>query len=197
MRLSRRDLLGTISSSLALWPCLSVRAAVPGGIAVSPLAERLLLCTGAGANVLAYDAPDGLIFVDGGMSAHATALRSAVHRHWPGRRAQYLFNTHWHPEQTGSNLLLGRAGAHIIAHENTRLWLGTDAPLPLRDDTYGPLPAVARPAPGFYGHGGLTAGDESIEYDCRRPTPTAISMCTFARPTCWPRAASWAATAGR
>ena len=38
------------------------------------------------------------------------------------RRVHVLFNTHWHPEQTGSNERLGEDGALIVAHENTRLW---------------------------------------------------------------------------
>ena len=50
----------------------------------------------------------------------------------PARRrpVHTLFNTHWHPEQTGSNERLGKAGKTIIAHENTRLWLTTDVTWP-------------------------------------------------------------------
>ncbi len=41
-----------------------------------------------------------------------------------------LFNTHWHPEQTGSNESLAQAGATIVAQENTKLWLTTDVTWP-------------------------------------------------------------------
>ena len=56
-----------------------------------------------------------------------------------------LINTHWHPEQTGSNERLGKAGARIIAHENTKLWLGYANPVPGSEATYGPLPPKALP----------------------------------------------------
>jgi hypothetical protein len=53
----------------------------------------------------------------------------------PGRAGPTLFNTHWHPEQTGSNETLGKAGAQIIAQENTRLWLTTDVKWPWNGQT--------------------------------------------------------------
>ena len=53
-----------------------------------------------------------------------------------------LFNTHWHPEQTGSNESLGQAGATIVAQENTKQWLTTDVTWPWNDETVEPLPKV-------------------------------------------------------
>ena len=62
-----------------------------------------------------------------------------------------LFNTHWHPEQTGLNETLGKSGATIIAQENTRLWLTTDVKWPWSEETVEPLPAEGRPNKTFYG----------------------------------------------
>jgi len=61
-----------------------------------------------------------------------------------------LFNTHWHPEHTGSNETLGKAGAAIIAHENTRLWLTADVTWPWNGQTFKRLPKVAQPNKTFY-----------------------------------------------
>ena len=61
--------------------------------------------------------------VDGGLAQNAAALAQAVAALPKGGPVRTLFNTHWHPEQTGSNEKLGMAGATIIAQENTRLWL--------------------------------------------------------------------------
>ena len=58
------------------------------------------------------------------------ALMKAVAGLPGGGPVHTIFNTHWHPEQTGSNEPLGKAGATIIAHENTRLWLTTDVTWP-------------------------------------------------------------------
>jgi glyoxylase-like metal-dependent hydrolase (beta-lactamase superfamily II) len=69
-----------------------------------------------------------------------------------------LFNTHWHPEQTGSNEVLGTAGATIIAHENTRLWLTTDVTWPWNGEHFKRLPKVAQPNKTFYQTGALDSG---------------------------------------
>ena len=68
-----------------------------------------------------------------------------------------LFNTHWHPEQTGSNEQLGKAGATIIAQENTRLWL-TQTSLALERPDVQELPKIAQPNKTFYTTGKLDSG---------------------------------------
>ncbi len=69
-----------------------------------------------------------------------------------------IFNTHWHPEQTGSNEALGKAGRTIIAHENTRLWLTTDVTWPWDGHRFKRLPKAAQPNKTFYTRGALDAG---------------------------------------
>jgi glyoxylase-like metal-dependent hydrolase (beta-lactamase superfamily II) len=64
-----------------------------------------------------------LLLVDGASAAGADALAKAIAGLPNAGKVHTLFNTHWHPEQTGSNERLGMAGATIISHENTRLWL--------------------------------------------------------------------------
>src|SRR5262245_63264306 len=69
-----------------------------------------------------------------------------------------IFNTHWHPEQTGSNERLGKAGATIIAHENTRLWLTQDVVWPWNGQRVKRLPKVEEPNKSFYETGKLDSG---------------------------------------
>lgn len=140
-----------------------------GSIAATPLADNLFLITGAGANVVARTSSnDGVLLVDGGLAERASSLAQAVAALPGGKPVRTLFNTHWHPEQTGSNLALGRAGATIIAHENTRLWLTTDITRPGETTTYRPLPKEALPNKTFYGSepkgNALTLDGERIEY---------------------------------
>src|SRR5437660_1176663 len=66
-----------------------------------------------------------------------------------------IFNTHWHPEQTGLNEQLGKAGATIIAHENTRLWLTTDIAWPWSGQRFKRVPKIAQPNKTFYTTGEL------------------------------------------
>jgi hypothetical protein len=61
-----------------------------------------------------------------------------------------LFNTHWHPEQTGSNEALGKNGVKIIAHTNTKLWLTRRITVGWRPGAYGPFTGKALPGETFY-----------------------------------------------
>jgi glyoxylase-like metal-dependent hydrolase (beta-lactamase superfamily II) len=105
-------------------------------ITATSLTNNLFMLTGAGTNVLAMTAADGAVMVDGGLPEHADALVQAVSALPGGGRVRTLFNTCWFPEQTGSNQTLGKAGATIIAHENTRLWLTTDITRPWEKRTF-------------------------------------------------------------
>ena len=133
-------------------------------IGTTQLADNLFLLTGAGANVVARTGSDGVLLVDGGLAERASDLAQAVSALRGAKPVHTLFNTHWHPEQTGSNVALGRAGATIIAHENTRLWLTTDITRPWENRTFRPLPKEALPNKTFYDRDVLTVDGERVEY---------------------------------
>ena len=140
-------------------------AAAAGPLAAQTLTDSLILFTGAGGNVVAHRDADGVALVDGGLAQYSKDLLHLVVHASGSDKVHTLFNTHWHPEQTGSNQRLGDAGARIIAHENTRLWLTQANPVPPRNYSYGPLPAKARPTKTFYYESEkLTLGDEPVEY---------------------------------
>ena len=148
---------------------LSLPAAGCGGSApaaslpVTRLAENIVMIAGAGANVVAARAGDSIVMVDGGAAEHADDLARTVAAEMGGD-AQTLFNTHWHADQTGSNERLGRAGAKIIAHANTKQWLGSEIHVRWQDKTYPPLPDDALPTDTFYDAGEMAFGDGRIEY---------------------------------
>ncbi len=157
----RRDFLkSTLGSAL-----LCARSAqAQSTIAATPLADNLFLITGAGANVVARTGSEGVLLVDGRLAEHAASLVKTVAALPGGKPVRTLFNTHWHPEQTGSNLLLRRAGATIIAHENTRLWMTTDITRPWENRTIPPAPKEALPTKTFYDKDSITLDGERIEY---------------------------------
>src|SRR3984893_11917892 len=94
------------------------------------------------ANVVAQTGANGVILVDGGSAGASDALMKAVSALPGGGPVHTIFNTHWHPEQTGSNEQLGKAGRAIIAHENTRLWLAADITWPWNGRRFKRLPKV-------------------------------------------------------
>ena len=110
------------------------------------------------ANVVAHTGADGVLLVDGGSARASDALMKAVSGLPGGGPVHTIFNTHWHPEQTGSNERLGKAGKTIIAHENTRLWLTTDVTWPWNGQRFKRLPKIAQPNKTFYTTGALDSG---------------------------------------
>jgi cyclase len=137
----------------------------PASLAVNKLTDKFLLITGAGANVLAVLGPDGVLMVDGGAPEHSAELLKLIAMHSGGKPVQVLFNTCWDTDHTGSNETLGKAGAKIIAHENTKLWLGAEFEARWRKRTYEPRPKAALPNQTFYGGiKKMNFGAEPVEY---------------------------------
>src|SRR5262245_16665957 len=124
-------------------------------IANALLGDNLYLLTGAGANVVALTGADGVVMVDGVLAQNAAALAKAVAALPKGGPVRTLFNTHWHPEQTGSNETLGKGGATIISQENTRLWLQQNITWPWNGQKFKKFAKVAQPNKTFYDKGAL------------------------------------------
>jgi cyclase len=136
--------------------------AVPEDARIRQLSDDLFVVNIPGeANVVAQTGAAGVALVDGGSAAAADALMKAVSGLPGGGRVHTIFNTHWHPEQTGLNERLGKAGAAIIAHENTRLWLTTDVTWPWNGRRFARLPKIAQPNKTFYDTGKL---DSDVRY---------------------------------
>ena len=148
------------------------RAAMPtsgmaptaGPLSVTPLAERLFMIQGGGGNVTVFDSPQGVLLVDGGSMERSAEVLRLVRERTGNKKVEVLINTHWHWDQCGSNLALGKAGARIIAHENTRLWLGATVNSKWQQRVFKPLPRVALPTETFYNTGTLAFGGEQIDY---------------------------------
>ena len=151
---TRRGFLKAAAAGLAV-PCAFAQHP---DIATTQLGENLYVLTGAGCNVIAHTGTDGVVMVDGGLAQNAAALAQAVAALSKGGPVRTLFNTHWHPEQTGSNEALGMAGATIIAQENTRLWLTQNITWPWHGRKFKKFSKVAQPNKTFYDKGTLDSG---------------------------------------
>ena len=166
--LSRRHILkGAIGGATGLVFGTSVRPlaalqgpeAGPAATATVKLADDLYVISLPGeANVVAQTSASGVLLVDGGSAKASDALMKAVAALPGGGPVHTLFNTHWHPEQTGLNDHVGQAGKTIIAHENTRLWLTTDVTWSWNGKQFKRLPQVAQPNTTFYTTGKLEQG---------------------------------------
>src|SRR5919108_536067 len=124
----------------------------------------LTLFQGAGCNVIAMRGEDGALMIDGGLAANADALLRAVRERTGNSRVHTLINTHWHPEQTGSNEAVGRDGGVIIAHEKTRMYLSNTVTSVTFQGRLAPLPQVARPNKTTYEGGSLNFAGHQVDY---------------------------------
>jgi cyclase len=159
---TRRDLfklaIGAAGLALAS-PLRAVAQAQPAQAKTLKLSDDLFVITIPGeANVIAHISRDGVLLVDGCSAAGSDALMKAVAALPGAGPVHTLFNTHWHPEQVGSNEAVGQAGKTIIAQENTRLWLTTDVTWPWNGQKFKRLPKVAQPNKTFYEKETLASG---------------------------------------
>jgi glyoxylase-like metal-dependent hydrolase (beta-lactamase superfamily II) len=122
-------------------------------------------------NVLAVATQGGHALVDGGAAADSAALLRSVAALPDAGKVHTLFNTHWHPEQTGSNETLGKAGAAIVSQVNTKLWLSTDVTWPWNEQTIAPLPEIARPNKTFYDSEEFEVGGKRVRCGHLRDCP--------------------------
>jgi cyclase len=122
-----------------------------------------------------------VLLVDGGSPERSADVLKLVKARTGAKRIHTLFNTHWHWDQTGSNRALGPAGTRIIAHENTRLWLGTEVFCKWQNRVYKPLPRDARPNLTTYTTATLSFGGEHIDYGYLAQAHTDGDLYVFFR----------------
>lgn len=176
---TRRDVLRH-AAALAGAALLPVRLAAQGApLATVSLSPRMSAILGPDATVLAADSDDGVVLIDGGHASWADALLSTVESLHPGKPVRALFNTHWHEEQTGANRALGERGVEIVAHENTKLWLGSEVWVRWSDKKYPPLPKAAQPTTSVYDPGRMTFGGRAVEYGWARDAHTDGDLFVF------------------
>jgi glyoxylase-like metal-dependent hydrolase (beta-lactamase superfamily II) len=144
---------GLLALSLATGP--HAAAAQEGvGAETRPvkLAENVYLLEGLDCNVLAAAGPEGVVIVDNGSSGKSQSLKAQIASLESGP-ARVAINTHYHFDHVGSNEALGKSGATIVAHENTRRlmereWRTPEA-LGVRYPVVPPYPGSALPTVTF------------------------------------------------
>jgi cyclase len=159
---SRRNFMKTMAGSAI--GLSAFRNAFGQSLTATKLADNFTLVSGAGSNVLVLSTPDGVLMVDGGMAEHSAELLKLISGQSDPPRVQVLFDTHWHLDHTGSNESAAAAGAKIVAHENTKLWMGAEIISMWEKRTYKPRPKEARPNNTFYTTGKMTFGKQEIQY---------------------------------
>jgi len=136
-----------------LTTCLLLTAtqALPAeNFSLSEIGSDIYLVQGPAGNTLVAADTDGLILIDGVPAEYAREYLGFVREETGQHDIKTLMLSHWHPEVTGLNAILGPQGVEIIAHENTRQWLGTTIRERGEKILHTPLPENHLPVTTFY-----------------------------------------------
>jgi glyoxylase-like metal-dependent hydrolase (beta-lactamase superfamily II) len=160
MKLQRREFLHALAAGAA---ALSIPRAALGQISSTKLTaikltDKVRLVTGAGNNVVVLSGGDESLLVDCGDATHAQELLGLA------GRVNTVFNTHWHPESTGANDAMAKAGAKLVSHVNTKLWMTQEIIHDWEKKIFPPRAKSALPSETFYTTGMTTFGGEPVEY---------------------------------
>jgi len=154
----RREFLRTLAGGAAalILPRAGFAEASP---TATKLTDKLTLITGAGNNIVALTADGGSLLVDcGGDAAHAQHVLKLT------GSVQTVINTHWHLESTGANDAMAKAGAKLVSHINTKLWMTQEIRHDWENRIFPPRARQALPTETFYTTGKIVFAGEPVEY---------------------------------
>ena len=163
----RQVITGGMAGLLSLWAAplfAGAQRANSGAGSIRKLTDSISVLDGGGSNIVALSSADGLMLVDTGAPNNGDRVISILKGLGGNTRVNTVFNTHYHPAQTGNNEVFAAAGAKILAHDRTRQWMSVDHWLPDQNRYQKARPKVAWPTDVFFNTGSQKAGAEQIDY---------------------------------
>jgi len=94
------------------------------------LADNLTMFSGPGGSVVVLNGPDGKFVVDTFVAPAWPRLHAALDR-LGNAPVRYAIDTHWHFDHADNNARLHRAGATVLAHDNTKVRMSQPHDLPV------------------------------------------------------------------
>ncbi len=112
------------------------------------VADGVYMLVGAGGNIGVSAGEDGILMIDTQFAELIEKIKSAIAEISRGQ-IRYVLNTNWHYDHAYGNEPLGKSGALIIAHENTRMRMTSEQNYPDFDMKMPALPEAALPVLTF------------------------------------------------
>jgi glyoxylase-like metal-dependent hydrolase (beta-lactamase superfamily II) len=106
------------------------------------VSENIYMVVGAGVG------QDGILLIDSQFSQLMERIKAEIAKINDGP-VRIVCNTHWHNDHVSGNEPLAKAGALIIAHENTRKGMSSEQSFPEFGQKITPYPEAALPAVTF------------------------------------------------
>src|SRR5271167_2380549 len=124
------------------------KEAATAKITVQPLRRNVTVLLGAGGNIAVLTGPDGKLLIDAEIVTASPNVAKAI-AGINDDPIKQLINTHWHFDHTGGNDWAHKAGASILAQENTRKHLLVDTRVEGWKHTFPAAPPGAIPSTVF------------------------------------------------
>lgn len=144
------------------------------------VAGRVHMLTGAGGNIGVFVGDDGVFLVDGQFAPLTERIMAEVAQ-LSDDPIRFLINTHFHGDHTGSNANFARAGARIVAHDNTRRTLSQPHFIEMRQTLFRAFGPNALPSITFKTSMSLNLGGERIDVIYAPPSHTDGDSVIFFR----------------
>jgi glyoxylase-like metal-dependent hydrolase (beta-lactamase superfamily II) len=157
MNAQRREFLKTFAAGAA-GLSFARSALAESSPAATKLTEKISMISGAGNNIVALAGEGGSLLVDCGDAAHAQEVLKLA------GSVKKVINTHWHLESTGANDAMVKAGAKLVSHVHTQLWMTQEIIHDWEKKVFPPRAKEAVPTETFYTTGKTSFGGEPVEY---------------------------------
>jgi len=115
---------------------------------IQKLRGNISVIEGSGGNITVFTGNEGKLLVDAGINVSEKKIKAALQK-ISTRPVKVLVNSHWHFDHTSGNEWVNKAGATIVAHENTKKHLTETVRVEDWNYTFPPLPKAAIPTTIF------------------------------------------------
>jgi len=147
---------------------------------LTPVAGRVHMLSGAGGNIGVFVGDDGVFLVDGQFAPLTERIVAEI-ASVSDDPVRFLINTHFHGDHTGGNENFSRAGALIIAHDNTRRTLAQPHYIEMIQTRFRAFGPLALPAVTFKTSMSLNLGGERVDVIHAPPSHTDGDSVVFFR----------------
>ena len=120
------SLLGLVTMATSALAAINNDRFADVEVKATPVSGSVYMLSGAGGNIGVSAGSDGVLMIDDQFAGLANKITDAI-AGISDKTPQYVINTHYHGDHTGSNAFFNdNKGATIFAHENVRIRLASD-----------------------------------------------------------------------
>ena len=152
-----------LTLTLAALSILPATAHAQSNIEITKVSDTIHMLTSPnGGNVTASVGQDGAFIIDDNLPGRSEPLTSAI-KSIKDQNINFVLNTHYHNDHTGTNEAFGNQGAIIVAHDNVRTRLSSEQVIEFFNKTVEPLSKEGLPIITFSQDMTLHYNDNDIE----------------------------------